>query len=36
MRAEFHSYAKLKSETLSDDLGVWLMAYNYQRIHGML
>jgi transposase InsO family protein len=33
---ELYSWTNLKSETLSEELGVWLMYYNYQRIHGSL
>lgn len=33
---EFYAFADLKSEMLSEDLGVWMMYYNYQRIHGSL
>lgn len=36
MLTELYSMINLKSETLSDELGVWLMYYNYQRIHGSL
>jgi transposase InsO family protein len=36
MLTEFYSWANLKSKTLSDDMGEWLMYYNYQRIHGSL
>lgn len=33
---ELYSLTNLKSETLSDELGIWLMYYNYKRIHGSL
>lgn len=33
---EFYAFANLKSEALSEELGVWTMYYNYQRIHGSL
>lgn len=36
MLTELYSVTNLKSEALSDELGVWLMYYNYQRIHGSL
>lgn len=36
MLTELYSMIDLKSDTLSDDLGAWLMYYNYQRIHGSL
>ena len=36
MLTELYSLTNLKSETLSDEMGVWLMYYNYQRIHGSL
>lgn len=36
MLTEFHSEADLKSETLANDMGLWLIYFNCQRIHGSL
>lgn len=33
---EFYATTALDSPTLADDLGVWLMDYNYRRVHGSL
>jgi len=36
MLTELYSHINLNSDTLANDLGVWIMYYNYQRIHGSL
>ncbi|OGO65538.1 MAG: hypothetical protein A2Z45_10520 [Chloroflexi bacterium RBG_19FT_COMBO_55_16] len=36
MLTELYPRTNLKSEPLFDELSVWLMYYNYQRIHGSL
>src|SRR5262249_37558901 len=33
---EFYATTSLDSPTLADDLGVWLLDYNYRRVHGSL
>lgn len=33
---EFYATTSLDSPTLAEDLGVWLVDYNYRRIHGSL
>jgi hypothetical protein len=34
--AEFYATANLKAANLEEELGIWQLYYNYQRVHGSL
>ncbi len=36
MLAEFYAITTFESPSLEEDLGVWLLDYNYRRVHGSL
>jgi transposase InsO family protein len=36
VRAEFYAITSLESPSLAEDLGIWLVDYNYRRVHGSL
>ncbi len=36
MLTEFYATTTMDSPSLADDLGVWLLDYNYRRVHGSL